>query len=186
MYPMQQVLPKYVVCRHTDQIQFGPYDQQTILNFVQNGTLSERDLVWNPDMPNWVMIGTLMKEHSMIAQTQAADQKGSPIHIQTAMVVMALDGVWQVLEVPGYVMAFVPGLILSFIIGVITYYVTKSIQMKTAGDSEDEAHSKALTMAVLCGVPFPFLGTIVGGYFLIWAGLKGSRTKSLATRFLSR
>jgi hypothetical protein len=170
-------------------MQFGPYDQKTIMDFIQNGTLSKRDSVWNPDMPSWVMIGTLMEPHSSPVQTSAAattSTKGSPIHIQTAMVVMALDGIWQVLEAPGYVMAVVPGLILSFIIGVIAYYVTKSIQIKAAGDSDEEAHSKALTMAVLCGVPFPFLGTLVGGYFLIWAGLKGSRTKSLANKFLSR
>lgn len=193
-YPMLHQRPvEYMVRRHTDGALDGPYDQQTITNFVYNGTLSKYDSVWNENMPTWEMIGVLMERASgsnpapvhAPVHTPTQTSKGSPIHIQTAMVVMALDGIWHVIEIPGY-FAILPGLILSFTIGIIAYFVTKSIQMKTAGDTADEAHSKALTMAILCGVPFPFLGTAVGTYFLIWAGLKGSKTKSIATKLLSR
>jgi len=172
---------KYLIYKNGEQL--GPYEKPRLLENLKNGYLNLEDRAWQPGMERWEPLRYHITTQDLVdygvSAAKIQNPNGSPIHIQTAMVVIALDGIWSVAEIGAYfsVVGIIPALFVSVAIGVVAYYAVRSIQLKAAGDTPDEAHTKALTMAILCGVPFPFLGTGAGTIFLAWAGIRGSKTR---------
>lgn len=97
----------------------------------------------------------------------------APVHVLSAMVVLALDWVWMVFE--GLVSMTILGLIalpiLSLSVGAVAFMAVYSIQYFIARDGGGQAFAKAAGMAVLAAVPFPVVGTAIGVPLLAWAGL---------------
>jgi hypothetical protein len=176
---------KYMIHKNGEEL--GPYEKQKLLENLKNGYLNLEDRAWQPGMERWEPLRYHISTQDLIdygiKASKIQNPNGSPIHLQTALVVMALDGIWSVAEIGAYISiaGIIPALFVSVLVGVVAYFVVKSIQQKAAGDTPDEAHTKALTMAILCGVPFPFLGTGAGAIFLGWAGIRGSKVRTQTT-----
>lgn len=97
----------------------------------------------------------------------------APVHYLSAMVILALDWIWSLLE--GLVTLSFVGMIalplLSFIIAVAGFTAVYSIQYFVAGDRGGEAFAKGIALGILAAVPFPVMGTAIGVPLLAWAGL---------------
>jgi len=91
-----------------------------------------------------------------------------PIHVMSAVATIALDAVWSVGDLTGFLIP-----VISVITGTLCFLAVLGIQKSVAKDDWGSAIPKALVMAILAGVPFPVLGTATGALLLGWAGLSG-------------
>lgn len=102
----------------------------------------------------------------------------APVHYLSAMVILALDWVWSLLE--GLVTVSVIGMIalplLSFVIAIAGFTAVYSIQYFVAHDRGGEAFAKGVALGILAAVPFPVVGTAIGVPLLAWAGLSRLKT----------
>jgi len=91
----------------------------------------------------------------------------SPIHPLAALVTIALDGVFGVVEI------FDPFLLVftSLGVGVLGGISISLIQRFLAGDSWGAAIAKGLALGIVAGVPYPIAGTAIGAPLLAWSGL---------------
>ncbi len=91
----------------------------------------------------------------------------APIHPLAALVTIALDGVFGVVEIID------PFLILftSLGVGALGTLSTMLIQRFLAKDEWGAAAAKGLAMGIVAGVPYPVTGTAVGVPLLAWSGL---------------
>jgi hypothetical protein len=90
-----------------------------------------------------------------------------PIHPLAALVTIALDGVFGVVEILD------PLLLLFTCLGVGTLglIATTLIQHYLDEDAWGPALAKGLAMGVFAGVPYPVTGTAIGAPLLIWSGV---------------
>lgn len=91
----------------------------------------------------------------------------SPIHPLAALVTIALDGIFGVVEI------FDPLLLVftSLGVGVLGGLSITLIQRFLAGDGWGAAAAKGLALGIVAGVPYPVAGTAVGAPLLAWSGL---------------
>ena len=104
-----------------------------------------------------------------------ADQKssytGAPIHPISAILVIVLDYAWTIPE-EGAILSVVGLVTVPFLIailGAICFVGVFLVQRFTANDTVGSALAKAFAMSVVAAIPFPVMGTVVGGALLGWA-----------------
>jgi hypothetical protein len=98
-----------------------------------------------------------------------------PVHPLGAFVTVVLDWVWASLEIPSTIsIALLPTLIpLSLVLGLLCLVSVAMIQKFVSNDSWSASIAKGLVMGIAAGVPYPVVGTMVGGPLLIWSGIRG-------------
>lgn len=177
---------------------YGPFDEQAIHHLLRDGKLQESDWVWQEGLTQWHPLRTIISatksvaiptsEPEVILQNdptyEVDNPSGSPIHILAALITMVLDMVWSapkiLLSLSG---VGLPVLILcSFLVGGICCVGVTLVQRNLVGEEWSVAFTKGFGLAVLSGVPFPFLGTTVGTLFLGWAGIRGVRRPMAKSR----
>jgi hypothetical protein len=89
-----------------------------------------------------------------------------PIHPLAALVTIALDGVFGVVEVLDPLLL----LFTCFGVGTLGLVSTTLIQRYLSDDTWGAAVAKGLAMGIFAGVPYPVAGTAIGAPLLIWAG----------------
>lgn len=96
-----------------------------------------------------------------------------PIHPLSAMATIALDALWGAVDTAST--ATVVGILLVPLLMFITFSMAfvsvLTVQKGIAKDGWLAAFGKAITMAILAGVPFPIMGTATGAILLGWAGI---------------
>jgi len=105
---------------------------------------------------------------------------GPPIHPLAAIAIIALDGIFGVIEVLDPFLL----LLTSLGIGVLGFLSTTFVQRFLAKEGWGAAAAKGLVMGIVAGVPYPVVGTAVGAPLLLWAGvhwlrLPGGRSRAL-------
>lgn len=104
------------------------------------------------------------------SQAQSNGFPEPPIHILSALSTAVLDWFWVALE-SGAALTVVglPALIpISIALGVVNFILTTLVQRFLAKESWGEAVTKGAVMGVAAGVPFPVVGTIIGGGGAAW------------------
>ncbi|GAB4501393.1 MAG: phosphoribosylaminoimidazole carboxylase [Anaerolineales bacterium] len=91
----------------------------------------------------------------------------SPIHPLAALVTIALDGIFGVVEI------FDPFLLIftSLGVGALGGISITLIQRFLANDGWGAAVAKGLALGIVAGVPYPIAGTAIGAPLLAWSGL---------------
>jgi hypothetical protein len=90
-----------------------------------------------------------------------------PIHPLAALVTIALDGVFGVIELTNPL-----SLIFTCLgVGVLGLASTTLTQRYLSKDEWGPALAKGLAMGIFAGVPYPITGTAIGAPLLIWAGV---------------
>jgi hypothetical protein len=92
-----------------------------------------------------------------------------PIHLLSAIVVLALDWMWTFVE--AFAAFTIIGILcfgfLSIISGALAFLAVYLIQYYVAKDSGGEALAKGIVMGLVVAVPFPVIGTLIGVPLLI-------------------
>ena len=98
-----------------------------------------------------------------------------PIHPLSAFVTVVLDGLWFILEVGATIsVAALPALLpIIGIAGLSGFIAVSLIQHFVARDDWGASVAKGLAMGIVAAVPYPVLGTVLGGVLLGWAGAQG-------------
>ncbi len=105
---------------------------------------------------------------------------GAPIHPVSAILVIVLDYLWTPAE-EGAALSIVGLVTVPFLIAilaVISFVGVFLVQKFVANDQLGSSLAKAFAMSVVVAVPFPIMGTVVGGALLAWAGV-GALQKAL-------
>jgi len=89
-----------------------------------------------------------------------------PIHPLAALVTIALDGVFGVIEILDPLLL----VFTCFGVGILGLVSTTLTQRYLDGDAWGPALAKGLAMGIFAGVPYPVAGTVIGAPLLIWAG----------------
>lgn len=89
-----------------------------------------------------------------------------PVHPLAALVTIALDGVFGVIEIVDPLLL----LFTSLGVGVLGFTATTFVQRFLAKDEWGAAIAKGMVMGILAGVPYPVVGTAIGVPLLAWAG----------------
>ena len=90
-----------------------------------------------------------------------------PIHPLAALVTVALDGVFGVIEIANPLTL----LFTCLGVGLLGLASTLLTQRYLARDDWGTAAAKGLAMGIFAGVPYPVTGTAIGVPLLVWAGL---------------
>jgi len=91
----------------------------------------------------------------------------SPIHPLAALVTIALDGVFGVVEILDPFLLIFTSLGVGFLGGISI----SLIQRFLADDSWGAAIAKGLALGIVAGVPYLMAGTAIGAPLLAWSGL---------------
>lgn len=104
------------------------------------------------------------------SQAQSGGFPEPPIHILSALSTAVLDWFWVALEAgAALTVVGLPALIpISLTLGGINFILTTLVQRFLAKESWGEAVTKGAVMGVAVGVPFPVVGTIIGGGGAAW------------------
>jgi integral membrane sensor domain MASE1 len=93
---------------------------------------------------------------------------GPPIHGLSALILVAVDSLWLVFDLP----AFWPAMPLAILACFVAVFIpTYLIQRHLKNDSKDRALTFATILGVLAAIPTPITGTPVGFALLAWTGL---------------
>lgn len=125
-----------------------------------------------------------MGEEGHAVQEQGAGQIASapvastfpkaPVHWGSAVVTIAIDGLWSIPEM--IAAASVVGLllvpILSVVSGLCCLVAVLLIQKFVAKDGWGAATVKSVVVGIVAAIPFPFIGSILGVILLGWWGLQ--------------
>jgi len=97
-----------------------------------------------------------------------------PLHILSALVTVALDWIWFLIELPATLsLAFIPTLLpLTFGLGILDFTAVMLVQRFLANESWGVAAAKGLVMGIVAGVPYPVFGTVIGVPLAAWAGIR--------------
>jgi len=90
-----------------------------------------------------------------------------PIHPLAALVTVALDGVFGVVEILDPLLL----VFTCFGVGILGFVSTMLTQRYLARDEWGPAIAKGVAMGIFAGVPYPVAGTVIGAPLLIWAGV---------------
>jgi len=103
-----------------------------------------------------------------------------PVHYLSAMAIIALDMIWGFMEsgvtLTGIGILMLP--ILSVLVGGFAFLAVAFTQYFIARDRLGASIAKGLALGVLAGVPFPVMGTAVGGVLLGWSGLRALNARN--------
>jgi len=100
-----------------------------------------------------------------------------PVHLLSAFVTILLDWLWTVFELPATLTGV--GLIFtSLALGLLCSVIVCLVQRFVDNDDWGAAAAKGLVMGVVAGVPYPVMGTVVGGPLLAWSGIKSFKGSS--------
>lgn len=167
----------------------GPFDEQMISRLLREGAIKHNDYVWQEGMEKWQPLHSVVSIPNPAARVpprprvvvdsrpnrEVQNPKGSPIHILAALITMVLDMLWSAPKVLLSLSGIgVPVLVVcSLLVGLICCIGVTLVQHNLVGEEWNIAFTKGFSLAILAGVPFPFLGTAAGVLFLGWAGIRG-------------
>jgi hypothetical protein len=115
--------------------------------------------------PKTVSVEVLPREEFRSATPSAATE-GPPIHALSALILIAVDNLWNLAE--WIVLDWVVTIPLSFItVAVPVFFVQKFLKK----DSHGRALAFATLLGVLAAIPTSITGTPVGLALLAWTGL---------------
>jgi uncharacterized protein (DUF2062 family) len=101
-------------------------------------------------------------------------KKSLPLHYLSALIVIALDWLWTPVE--GTATVSVVGLVaLPILMGgifLISGLSVSLIQHFVKHETWGTSIAKGIALGIFAAVPYPFVGSIAGGLFLSYAGVK--------------
>jgi hypothetical protein len=98
---------------------------------------------------------------------------GAPVHMLSALVVIALDWIWGFVE--KFATISVVGIVMLPILSITVFFVTflavLFIQRVLDRDRLPVCAAKGVALGIVAAVPYQVIGTVVGVPLLAWAGI---------------